>query len=62
MISDVLFDAIQEIERYQAEMPDSYDSIRAEIDEVIGKMRELQRRLDNPNVEEAFPEFVGATQ
>jgi hypothetical protein len=46
MISDILFQAVQAIERYQREMPHHYDQLRAEIDEVKAAMRGLQRRLD----------------
>jgi hypothetical protein len=46
MISDVLFEAIEEIERYQREFPRSYDEIKPDIEAVKAKMRALQRFLD----------------
>jgi hypothetical protein len=48
MISDTLHQAIEDIERYQRDMPDSYDSIRADIDAVKEQMASLRRKLDNP--------------
>ena len=48
MISDVLFDAIAKIQRYQEERSDTYDSMRAEIDAVVTAMDSLRVRLDTP--------------
>lgn len=48
MISDVLFEALVEIERYQREMPGVYENSRAEIDAVKVAMRALQWKLDLP--------------
>ncbi len=48
MIGDVLYDAIQELERYQREMPDSYDDMRDEIEACKNAMRKLRRKLDLP--------------
>ena len=56
MISDVLFEAIEEIERYQADMPICYDTRRIEIDRVKEEMRNLQHRLDIPVIVSALPE------
>jgi len=49
MISDVLFEAREEISRYRQEFPDVYDEIRDEIDRVKAAMETLQRRLDDPS-------------
>jgi peptidoglycan hydrolase CwlO-like protein len=48
MISDVLFEAIEEIERYQNDLPQCYDEIREEINAVKETMRALQIKLDTP--------------
>ena len=48
MISDVLFEAVQEIERYEAECPESYGDIKEEIAAVKNSMRALQQKLDTP--------------
>lgn len=50
MISDVLFEAIEEIERYQSNFPDHYNEIRDEIDKVKGAMCRLQLSLDAPPI------------
>ena len=46
MISDVLFQAIRDIEDYQRDFH-HYDDLRDEIDRVTDAMRSLQRRLDD---------------
>lgn len=48
MISDILFDAIEDIRDYQRDMPDVYDPIRAEIEAVIVAMDALRQKLDTP--------------
>lgn len=48
MISDVLFDALEEIERYQREFPLVYSGITSEIEEVKLPMRRLMNKLDTP--------------
>ena len=48
MISDVLSDAICEIERYQQDFPDSYNSLREEIEQVKAVMKRLMIKLDTP--------------
>ena len=50
MLSDTLSEAIEEIERYQREMPDVYDYIKEEINQVKEAMRKLQIELDTPPV------------
>jgi hypothetical protein len=47
MISDVLFDAIEEIERHQKFSPQCYNELREEIDAVKEAMRALQIKLDS---------------
>ena len=51
MISDVLFEAFEQIEQCQREYPQCYDDIRAEIDAVKAAMNQLRANLDNPNWE-----------
>jgi hypothetical protein len=51
MISDVLFEACQEIERYQRDF-DCYEGWREEIDVVRAVMANLQMRLDVPDPDE----------
>jgi hypothetical protein len=46
MISDVLFDAIQEIRRYQREFPECYKGLELEIARVITVMDELRAKLE----------------
>ena len=47
MISDVLFEAIEEIERYETEFPKVYEGL-TELAEVKAAMSKLQRKLDTP--------------
>ena len=50
MISDTLFEAIEEIERYEEEFPGTYDYVKEEIADVKERMRSLQMKLDSsPN-------------
>jgi len=51
MISDVLSEAIEQINEYQESSPDSYDGIKDEIDKVKLVMFALQFFLDLPPVE-----------
>ena len=48
MISDILFEAIEEIERYQKDFSECYDELRAEIDAVKEIMSALRIKLDTP--------------
>ena len=48
MISDVLSDAIAEIEAAQQAEPDAYRSFSDEIESVKAAMRALQVKLDTP--------------
>lgn len=46
MIPDMLFDAIEKIEKYQRDFPDIYDHMKADIEAVKIIMRDLQRKLE----------------
>lgn len=48
MISDVLCEALDQIEEYQASFPDIYQGIRAEIEEVKLALARLLIHLDSP--------------
>lgn len=48
MISDILSEAVDDIEIYQEDMPDSYDDLEAEIDVVKSVMDGLRMVLDVP--------------
>jgi hypothetical protein len=50
MISDTLFEAADEIERYLREMPDVYADadIRPRIDALLAEMKAVQNILDTP--------------
>lgn len=47
MISDVLSDAHAEISRYQREMPDVYDAISAELEDLKQRMERVRIWLDS---------------
>lgn len=47
MISDILFDAIADIRRYQRNEPHVYDADKAIIDTVVGKMHDLMTHFDS---------------
>jgi hypothetical protein len=48
MISDVLFDAVEEIRQYQRDIPEWYGGdLKPRIDAVIEQMKELQELLDH---------------
>jgi hypothetical protein len=50
MISDTLSEALDEIEEYEAKMPETYGDpeTKAEIAKVKAAMRALMKRLDTP--------------
>ena len=48
MISDILSDAIYEINQYQKEMPDIYDSHKNRIETVKSVMKKLRIFFDTP--------------
>jgi hypothetical protein len=45
MLARVLTDAIKQIERYQAEMPEIYGGFTKEIDKVKADMKALEERI-----------------
>ena len=49
MISDVLSNAISEIEGYQKDLPKVYDDLRPEIERVKSAMTTLREALDDPS-------------
>lgn len=49
MLSDTLFEAIQEIEYYQKEYPEIYGEIQEHIDWIKETMKDLQQKIDNPD-------------
>lgn len=48
MISDTLSDAVFEIERYQQEMPEVYDSIKPHLEDLKAHMTKVREYLDTP--------------
>lgn len=48
MISDTLRHAISEIERYQRDMPETYDDLRSHINLVMADMANLLSKLEYP--------------
>lgn len=51
MISDIIFDALEAIERYQVDSPNLYDRYAMEINHCKKAMRELLTQLDDPHPE-----------
>jgi hypothetical protein len=47
-ISDVLYEAAEEIREYMRELPDAYEPMKARINRVLGSMDRLREELDNP--------------
>jgi hypothetical protein len=45
-ISDVLMDAVDEIEDYQKELPALYEPVREEIERLKAEMREMVEKLN----------------
>jgi hypothetical protein len=52
MISDVLFDAIRDIEEYEKKFPHIYGQMKNQIAQVKQAMRELERELDRMPTDE----------
>jgi len=48
MLGDILFEAMQDIEFYQAEYPELYDQYREEIERLKDQMRRLQTTIETP--------------
>ncbi len=60
MISDVLFDAVREIEEYQRSLPGCYDFLRDEIGKVTVVMDSLRAYLDMPPSEGGCARYEAA--
>jgi hypothetical protein len=60
MISDELYEAIEEIERYQRSFPKCYDGLRVEIGKVTAVMNALKTWLDCPPSKGRYPRFEAA--
>jgi len=52
MISDTLFQATSEIERYLNDTPHAYEDTRSDIEAILADMRAIQQTLDTPPSEE----------
>jgi len=48
MLSDVLFEAMQDIEFYQEAYPDLYDQYREELEVIKNLMDMLRMKIDRP--------------
>ena len=48
MLSDVLFEAMQDIEFYQEAYPDLYDQCREELEVIKNLMDMLRMKIDRP--------------
>lgn len=46
MISDTLFDAVADIERYQNTFPGVYDAVAPELAQLVAAMNALRKKLD----------------
>jgi hypothetical protein len=47
-ISDVLFESSIEIRRYLENLPEMYEDVRAEVDDLLSRMDGLRAKLDTP--------------
>lgn len=61
MISDTLFEAVTEIERYQKNFPKAYSGLKAEIDTVKAVMNALRAYLDCPPADQ-YPRHDAAVE
>lgn len=48
MLSDTLFDSVQEINDYRSRYPDIYDQYRQRLDDLVAEMSAIQKLLDFP--------------
>jgi hypothetical protein len=48
MISDILFQAIDDIRRFQKDMPETYDNLKPQIDALLRQMDRLREYMDTP--------------
>lgn len=62
MISDTLFEAIQDIRQYQDQYPHSYEEVREEIDALVGQMQKLRIKLDKIPTDEEMKTATSAVQ
>jgi hypothetical protein len=63
MLSDALFDAIQNIEQYETDDPETYDDLKPQIAQVKETLRALMWVLDSPPdspLAKCFPDCVTA--
>jgi hypothetical protein len=52
MLSDALFEFLEDIERYQTSFPAYYDDLREEIEHCKSAMRSLMEKLHDPPIPE----------
>ena len=52
MLSDALFECLEEIERYQRDFPAHYDDMKEQIENCKSLMRSLMEKLDDPPIPE----------
>jgi hypothetical protein len=55
MISDVLFEALEEIARYRKEFPSCYDDCDPMLDHLCKVMADVQAYFDSPVKPDCFP-------
>ncbi len=58
MISDVLFEAIENIRHYEREMPDIYGTpdVKPHLDDLVARMDEVRKLLDQVTLKRMSPE------
>jgi hypothetical protein len=47
-ISDVLFESAIEIRKYLENLPEMYEDVRPEVDDLLSRMDALRAKLDTP--------------
>jgi hypothetical protein len=47
-ISDVLFESAIEIRKYLENLPEMYEDVRGEVDDLLSRMDALRAKLDTP--------------
>jgi len=60
MISDTLFEAVTEIERYQKNFPNAYSELKVEIEKVKAVMNAMRSYLDFPPSDGSYPRYDAA--
>ena len=48
MLSDTLFDSVQEINEYRRRYPDIYDQYQQRLNDLVAEMTAIQKLLDFP--------------